>query len=44
MPERILLASSAADCIDDPRTIHFVRHSLAPILLRADQPGRDRFN
>ncbi|MDP2810047.1 MAG: EAL domain-containing protein [Rhodocyclaceae bacterium] len=44
MPERILLAGSAADCIEDEDTIRFVRNTLAPILVRADQPGRDRFN
>lgn len=43
-PERILLANSAADCIENPRTIRFVRDELGPILFRADQPGRDRFN
>ncbi|MCM2288688.1 MAG: EAL domain-containing protein [Sulfuritalea sp.] len=43
-PERILLASSAADCIECPKTIRFVRDELGPILFRADQPGRDRFN
>ena len=43
-PERILLASSAADCIEDESTVRFVRNSLAPILVRADLPGRDRFN
>ena len=43
-PEQILLASSAADCIECPKTIRFVRDELGPILFRADQPGRDRFN
>ncbi len=43
-PERILLAGSAADCIEDERTARFVRDSLPAILVRADQPGRDRFN
>ena len=43
-PERILLAGSAAECIENPRTIRFIRDELGPILFRADQPGRDRFN
>lgn len=43
-PERILLASSAGDCIEDEATMEFVRNSLPAILARADQPGRDRFN
>jgi len=41
-PERILLASSAADCIEDPATAQFVRDSLAPILARVDQRDRER--
>lgn len=43
-PERILLGASAADFIQDPRTVRFVRDELPAILARADQPGRDRFN
>jgi EAL domain-containing protein (putative c-di-GMP-specific phosphodiesterase class I) len=43
-PERILLGASAADFIQDPRTVQFVRDELPAILERADQPGRERFN
>lgn len=43
-PERILLAGSAADCIEDEATRSFVRDSLPAIIAAADQPGRDRFN
>ena len=42
MPERILLAGSAADCIEEAATIRFLRESLPAILARADRPGRDR--
>jgi len=41
MPERILLASSSADCVEDPRTARFIRESLAAIIGRADQVNRD---
>ncbi|MDP1635720.1 MAG: EAL domain-containing protein, partial [Gallionellaceae bacterium] len=44
MPERMLLASSSADCIEDENTIRFVRDVLPGIMARADQPGRDRYN
>ena len=44
MPERILLAGSSADCIDDEKTRRFVRDMLPAILARADQPGRERFH
>ncbi len=43
-PERILLGASAADFIQNPRTVQFVRDELPAILERADTPGRDRFN
>jgi len=43
-PERILLGTSAADFIQNPRTVQFVRGELPAILARADQPGRDRYN
>ena len=43
-PERILLATSAADCIADESTIRFVRESLPAVMMRADRPGRDRFS
>ncbi len=43
-PEAILLAGSAAGCIENQDTVRFIRDSLPAILARADQPGRDRFN
>jgi len=43
-PERILLAGSAADCIEDASTVRFIRDILPAILIRADQPGRNRLN
>jgi len=44
MPERMLLASSSADCIEDEDVIRFVRDLLPGIMTRVDQPGRDRYN
>jgi len=41
-PERILLASSAGDCVEDADTTRFIRDSLAAIMVRVDQPDRDR--
>ena len=41
-PERILLASSAAECIEDPATAQFIRDSLPFILAKVDQRDRDR--
>jgi len=38
LPERILLAGSAADCIEDPNTARFVRDSLPGLRARANQP------
>jgi len=38
LPERILLAGSAADCIEDRNTARFVRDSLPGIRARANQP------
>ncbi|MDK9702957.1 MAG: EAL domain-containing protein [Sulfuritalea sp.] len=44
LPERILLSGSAADCIEDAHTTRFIKDTLPAILIRADQPGRDRLN
>lgn len=44
LPEQILLANSAADCILDEGTARFVKDTLGAILLATDRPGRDRYN
>ena len=44
LPEQILLANSAADCILDEGTARFVKDSLGAILLATDRPDRDRYN
>ncbi|MCX7168801.1 MAG: EAL domain-containing protein, partial [Proteobacteria bacterium] len=44
MPERILLSSSSADCIEDEATAKFVGDSLASIMAMADLPEPDRLH
>ena len=41
-PERLLLASSAGDCVEDVATTRFIKESLGAIIIRADQFDRDR--
>lgn len=43
-PERILLAGSAADCIEDQATVRFIRDLLPTALARAKPPDRERLN
>lgn len=44
MPDKILLASSSADCIEDEATAQFVGDSLASLMIFADQSDPDRFH
>ena len=41
-PERMLLASSAGDCVEEEGTTRFIRDSLNAIITLADQLDRDR--